>query len=325
MPTTGPDTSAAPVLDQPRLATERLLLRPLTLRDVAAIVALADEGEGALASAAMPYPFTRETALGWIEDAVDERTRGIGLTYGIERRQDGVLVGAASLTTNLDEHRGEIGFWIGKSFWNQGYATEGVGRLLDHAFGILALDEVVAVTLPDNEASLRVQRKLGLVDAGTSEDAQQRTRVKFMRLTRAEHLAPRPIGQLLLVVAVALVDADGRVLLAQRPPGKKLAGLWEFPGGKIDAGETPEAALIRELKEELDIDVSASCLAPFTFASYGYADFHLVMPLYVCRKWQGTIAPREGQRLAWVRPERLGDYPMPPADTPLIAMLRDLL
>jgi 8-oxo-dGTP diphosphatase len=133
------------------------------------------------------------------------------------------------------------------------------------------------------------------------------------------------INGVTLVVACALVDADRRVLLAQRPEGKTLAGLWEFPGGKIDPGETPEAALIRELKEELDIDVSASCLAPSTLASYGYADFHLLMPLYVCRKWQGAIVPREGQRLAWVRPEKLGDYPMPPADPPLIAMLRDLL
>jgi 8-oxo-dGTP diphosphatase len=104
-----------------------------------------------------------------------------------------------------------------------------------------------------------------------------------------------------------------------------MAGLWEFPGGKVHAGETPEAALIRELKEELDIDVAASCLAPFTFASHRYADFHLLMPLYVCRKWQGTVTPREGQLLAWVRPARLADYPMPPADKPLVAMLRDLL
>jgi 8-oxo-dGTP diphosphatase len=126
-------------------------------------------------------------------------------------------------------------------------------------------------------------------------------------------------------IAIAVVEHEGRFLIGQRPEGVPLAGLWEFPGGKIEPGETPEAALIRELKEELDIDVSASCLAPFTFASYGYAEFHLVMPLYVCRKWSGAIVPREGQRLAWVRPNKLGDYPMPPADTPLIAMLRDLL
>jgi 8-oxo-dGTP diphosphatase len=128
-----------------------------------------------------------------------------------------------------------------------------------------------------------------------------------------------------LVSAVALVDADGRVLLAQRPPGKSMAGLWEFPGGKVNPDETPETALIRELAEELGIDVTANCLAPLTFASHTYPEFHLLMPLYVCRRWSGIPSAREGQRLAWVRPARLGDYPVPPADTPLVAMLRDLL
>ena len=132
----------------------------------------------------------------------------------------------------------------------------------------------------------------------------------------------RPI---LLVAAVALIDADGRVLLAERPPGKHLAGLWEFPGGKVHPGETPEAALIRELREELAIDVTASCLAPLAFASHRYPGFHLLMPLYVCRVWHGTVTAIEGQSLAWVRPVRLAEYPMPPADRPLVAQLRDLL
>jgi 8-oxo-dGTP diphosphatase len=132
----------------------------------------------------------------------------------------------------------------------------------------------------------------------------------------------RPV---VLVAAVALVDVDGRVLLAERPAGKHLAGFWEFPGGKVQPGETPEAALIRELDEELGIKTHESCLAPFTFASHGYETFHLLMPLYVCRKWSGIVMPREGQRLQWVRPARLGDYTMPPADKPLIAMLRGLL
>ena len=131
--------------------------------------------------------------------------------------------------------------------------------------------------------------------------------------------------RILTVVAVALVDPDGRVLLAQRPGGKPMAGLWEFPGGKIHEDESPEAALIRELQEELGIDVAEACLAPFTFASHRYEAFHLLMPLYVCRRWKGTPVAREGQTLAWVRPERLGEYPMPPADKPLIAMLQDLL
>ena len=129
----------------------------------------------------------------------------------------------------------------------------------------------------------------------------------------------------LLVSAVALIDADGRVLLAQRPEGKSLAGLWEFPGGKVEPGETPEAALIRELKEELGIDTWSSCLAPLTFASHSYDDFHLLMPLYACRKWQGTVRSLEGQQLAWVKPNKLRDYPMPPADLPLIPILRDWL
>ncbi len=128
-----------------------------------------------------------------------------------------------------------------------------------------------------------------------------------------------------LVSAVALIDVDGRVLLTQRPKGKSMAGLWEFPGGKVEPGETPEAALIRELKEELDIDTWSSCLAPLTFASHNYDDFHLLMPLFACRKWQGTPRGMEDQALAWVRPQALRDYPMPPADIPLIPILRDWL
>jgi 8-oxo-dGTP diphosphatase len=124
---------------------------------------------------------------------------------------------------------------------------------------------------------------------------------------------------------VALVDVDGRVLIAQRPEGKPMAGLWEFPGGKVEPGETPEAALIRELEEELGIQTWASCLAPFTFASHTYDTFHLLMPLFVCRKWEGTTMAREHAALKWVRAARLSDYPMPPADVPLVAMLRDLL
>jgi len=134
-----------------------------------------------------------------------------------------------------------------------------------------------------------------------------------------------PDKPMVLVAAVALVDVDGRVLIAQRPEGKAMAGLWEFPGGKVEPGETPEAALIRELHEELGIDTWQSCLAPFTFASHSYDSFHLLMPLYVCRKWQGTPQTIEHKALKWVRPNRLSDYPMPPADAPLIAMLRDLL
>ena len=130
--------------------------------------------------------------------------------------------------------------------------------------------------------------------------------------------------KIVLVAAVALIDTDGRVLLAQRPEGKSMAGLWEFPGGKVEAGESPEATLIRELDEELGIEVKAACLAPLTFASHRYEDFHLLMPLYVCRRWTGNVRGREGQALKWVRPQRLREFPMPPADEPLIPHLIDL-
>ncbi len=142
-------------------------------------------------------------------------------------------------------------------------------------------------------------------------------------------LVPEPTRSpevaVLLVVAAALVDVDGRVLIAQRPAGKTLAGLWEFPGGKVMTGERPEAALIRELDEELGILVAEPCLAPLTFASHAYADFHLLMPLYICRRWEGFVRSREGQSLKWVRPRELRDFPMPPADIPLIPPLIDLL
>lgn len=131
--------------------------------------------------------------------------------------------------------------------------------------------------------------------------------------------------KILLVAAAALVDVDGRVLICRRPQGKALAGLWEFPGGKVEPGETPEACLIRELEEELGVTVAQACLAPFVFASHAYDSFHLLMPLYLCRRWSGVVTAKEHEAIAWVKPARLGDYPMPPADAPLVAWLRDLL
>ena len=133
------------------------------------------------------------------------------------------------------------------------------------------------------------------------------------------------MSEILLVAAAALVDVDGRVLLCKRPHGKHLAGMWEFPGGKVEKGETPEACLIRELDEELGINVVEACLAPFVFTSHAYDSFHLLMPLYLCRRWNGVVQAREHEAIAWVRPNRMADYPMPPADAPLVAWLRDLL
>jgi 8-oxo-dGTP diphosphatase len=137
-------------------------------------------------------------------------------------------------------------------------------------------------------------------------------------------MTERPL-KLVLVAAAALIDQEGRVLLARRPEGKSMAGLWEFPGGKVEAGERPETAVIREFREELGVSIAEPCLAPFSFASHAYDDFHLLMPVFVCRRWEGTPRPREGQTLAWVYPRDMRSYPMPPADVPLVAQLRDLL
>ncbi len=278
------------------------MLRPLTSADCAAVES--------------------DSVADWLGEVEKARARGECLTYAIERQSDREFVGTISLRFVDGEPIGEIGYWIGQTFQRRGYATEAIDRLLRYAFDTLRLDEVRAATATDNLASIDLLRKIGMIEGEYADSTATHIRDWSLRRTRAA--APTAASPV-LVAAVALVDGDGRVLLAQRPPGKTMAGLWEFPGGKVKPGETPEAALIRELKEELDIDVTASCLAPFTFASHAYADFHLLMPLYVCRKWQGTARAMEGQTLTWVYPARLTDYPMPPADKPLIAMLRDLL
>jgi 8-oxo-dGTP diphosphatase len=257
------------------------------------------------------------------------------MVFAVERREDGAFLGCCGVAVEAGG-AAEVGYWIGRPFWGRGYATEALGAVVDLAFDRLGVDRVRASAMPANRASIRVQEKLGFSFVGEAEEpAPARggpVKVEVRALTREAYERRResrlPDSRsvpIVLVSAVALIDADGRVLLAQRPEGKPMAGLWEFPGGKVQDGETPEAALIRELQEELGIDVSESCLAPFTFASHRYETFHLLMPLYVCRKWQGQVRAREGQALAWVRPSRLGDYPMPPADKPLVPMLRDFL
>jgi 8-oxo-dGTP diphosphatase len=180
----------------------------------------------------------------------------------------------------------------------------------------------------ENAASGRVLAKAGFAETGReTKHWPLRGREVALCLTALDRAAWRARHPLrtVLVAAVAMIDPDGRVLIAQRPEGKAMAGLWEFPGGKIEPGETPEAALMRELHEELGIDVSGSCLGAFTFASHVYSDFHLLMPLYLCRKWKGIPTAREHAALKWVRPDKLADYRMPPADRPLVAMLRDFL
>ena len=204
------------------------------------------------------------------------------------------------------------------------------------ALANLDLDAIEATVSTDNPGSIAVLRRVGFrhVGEGTQTFIARGGEHRVLRFaaTRGDlfgqpEAAAAADGSrpLLLVAACALIDRDGRVLLTRRPEGKKMAGLWEFPGGKLNPGETPEAALIRELNEELGIDVASNCLAAFAFASHAYEGFHLLMPLFLCRRWRGTPVAREAQTLAWVRPEKLADYPMPDADRPLVPLLRDFL
>jgi 8-oxo-dGTP diphosphatase len=316
MPTTGAE-SALPI------ETARLRLRPLALGDGPAVERLAGDWEIARFTAHIPHPYPAGGAVPWIEETWAEAKAGKKVVAAIERLADGALVGCIELDLTPGQTVGSLGYWIGRPYWGAGIASEAATAMMDLGFGALGLSRIEAAAVPANRRSIRVQEKLGLMLIGERlEPAPARgghMKVEVRSLARS--LARRRV----LVSAVALVDVDGRVLLARRPPGKPLAGLWEFPGGKVGENETPEAALIRELKEELDIDVAQSCLAPFTFASHRYPDFDLLMPLYVCRRWEGTVKAMEGQELAWVRPARLSDYPMPPADEPLVAMLRDAL
>jgi len=309
------------------LESDRLTLRSLVPGDADAITALVNDWEVVRYTAMIPYPYHRQMAVDFIKSQPSMEGNG-SFNLAITRKIDGQVIGCIGLIRGADAEMAELGYWLGKPFWSQGYASEAVGRLVDLAFTELGLHSLIASAVPTNLASHRVQEKNGFkVDGAEEIAAPARGHPLQVIRRRLDHVdwPPRPVKRIVTVVAVALVDVDGRVLLAQRPAGKTLAGLWEFPGGKVEPGETPEAALIRELHEELGIDVNASCLAPLTFASHGYETFHLLMPLYVCRRWQGIVTAREGQKLAWARVHQLKDYPMPPADEPLIPVLLDLL
>lgn len=319
------------------LATERLVLRPLVPEDAELLHSLVNNFDVTRNLAAVPFPYPRELADDWIRSTRDSLTKGSAYQLAITGREGKheMLVGVVGLRVDASTRIGRLGYWVGRRFWGHGVATEAAGRLARWALANLDLEQLEAGVITDNPASAAVLRHIGFRHTGEGTDKFEARGgehpVWLFEATRDDIFGQiEPEGEdgskpLLLVAACALIDVDGRVLLARRPEGKKMAGLWEFPGGKLHQGETPEAALIRELKEELGIDVSAACLAPFTFALYDYERFHLLMPLYLCRRWKGTPKPRENQTLAWVRPQKLADYPMPPADKPLIPLLRDFL
>jgi 8-oxo-dGTP diphosphatase len=315
----------------------------LRKEDAAALHRLVNDWEVAKTLARVPFPYPRELADEWIVSTWAQIAAGEAWHLAMAGADD-ALLGCAGLTLNRRTGRAELGYWVGRRHWGQGLGPEAAGRLARWALDELGVEAVDASVLRDNARSIAMLRRLGFRDAGEGTEPFlsrggapmpvllfEAGRADLLAAATAAAAAPGPMPSadggnfVLLVVACALVDGDGRVLLARRPEGKPMAGLWEFPGGKVHPGETPEAALIRELGEELGIGVEASCLAPFTFASHPHPEGHLLMPLFLCRKWEGAVRAREGQALAWVRPQRLRDYAMPPADKPLVAMLRDFL
>ncbi len=329
----------------PVLRTRRFSLRPLLPGDAEAIHRLVNDWSVVRMLSTLPFPYPRSLADEWIASTETQRLDGRAWHFAIidpdatpER-----LLGCIGIRVDAQTRSGDIGYWVGAKFWNNGVAGEAVGRLSHWALANLEIDRLTARVASDNPPSAAVLRRIGFRECGSG-------RLPFLArggehpvlLFEARHddlhpAAPEPPPvevnaeatpvqrRTVLVAACALIDSDGRVLLARRPEGKAMAGLWEFPGGKVEPDETPEQALVRELAEELGLDVGEACLAPFAFASHPYAKFHLLMPLYVCRRWKGAPVAREGQTLAWASAEQLDRYPMPDADKPLVPLLRDLL
>lgn len=313
------------------LRGDRVVLRPLGFEVLAPLAAAANHPEVAAMTGRLPHPYSLSDGQEFLSLTRAAHARGESLRFAIERRSDGLFLGVIGLEP-VDDHPAslEVGYWLGRNHWGHGYAADALRLLATHAFDDLGVARLWANVLPENARSLALLGRSGF--ACRSENAT----MPFPRLPAGHAVCQQweldrtgfaewRKSRLVLVSAVALVDQDNRVLLQQRPEGKQLAGLWEFPGGKVEPGETPEQALVRELNEELGIDIRLSCLAPLAFASHAYGDFHLLMPLYICRQWRGTPEGREGQKLTWVRSENLRDYPMPPADIPLIPILRDWL
>jgi 8-oxo-dGTP diphosphatase len=321
------------------LATERLTLRPYRPDDAAELHRLINDWEVCRTLAAVPFPYARALADDWIASSARSLAAGSAFHLAITGKEGTreLLVGGVGLRVDPAARSGQLGYWVGRRFWGHGVAAEAAGRLARWALANLDLDTIAAHVATDNAASIAVLRRIGFSPVGKGVEhflargAEQpilrfaATREDLFGIPDAGPAVAGADKPLLLVAACALIDSDGRVLLARRPEGKKMAGLWEFPGGKLRPGETPEAALIRELAEELGIEVAGNCLAAFAFASHAYPTFHLLMPLYLCRRWRGRAEPREGQTLAWVRPDKLATYPMPPADRPLVPLLRDFL
>lgn len=315
----------------PVLRTSRLTLRPLQAEDAAVFHRLINDWEICARLPDAPFPYPAALAVEWIEAAAQDREARRAEQFALVKTDTSEILGVAGLRLAKGQKSAELGYWLGKAYWNKGYGLEAAQRLTEWGFAVLPVEQIVAVVAADNDVSERILRRLGFEPTGKGTRAflcrpGEKRPVHHLALLRERPAVVKSTpSRTLLVVAAVLIDIQGRVLLARRPEGKKMAGLWEFPGGKLEVGETPEGALARELHEELGIETDPDDFAPFVFASHAYESFHLLMPVFLCRRWRGTPRGREGQALAWVAPAALVEYPMPPADRPLIPMLRDFL
>ncbi|WP_343207512.1 bifunctional GNAT family N-acetyltransferase/(deoxy)nucleoside triphosphate pyrophosphohydrolase [Ameyamaea chiangmaiensis] len=324
-------------------------LRPLRPDDAAVIHRLVNDWSVVRMLSRLPFPYPRSLTDDWIASTIAEHDRGDAWHLAVTR-QDGdgeTVLGCIGLRIDAPQKTATLGYWIGRPYWGTGAASTAAERVTRWALANLPIARITASAAQDNAASIAVLRKIGFREVGAGRqpflarggehpvtlfEATHADMPGLATRNPSEDAAPDPspaaavpARRSVLVAAAALLDRDNRVLLARRPEGKPMAGLWEFPGGKIEQDETPEDALIRELREELGIEVSPACLAPFTFASHDYGTFHLLMPLFLCRRWKHTPTAREGQTLRWVHAAELADYPMPAADLPFIPLLRDLL
>jgi 8-oxo-dGTP diphosphatase len=322
----------------PDFKTEALELRATTLQDLPELEAIWSLEQVSQWSKSIPHPLPDNFASNYLGKKLASRDQGDFVCYTLVSLETKKALGYLDLIFSNNKEIPEISFFLHPDHHNKGLMAQAVSNFLALTFDHFSTKQLCAYARVENIASQKLMTRLGFVCESEfldNESVRGEEMIRRFVLTKENYQTvrlrngcagaggPDLFIPTVLVSAVILVDADDRVLLARRPEGKSMAGLWEFPGGKVEPGETPEAALIRELDEELGISTKNSCLAPFTFASHSYPNFHLLMPLYICRIWEGSPEPREGQKLAWVRVNKLQDYPMPPADEPLIAMLRD--